>query len=124
MEEQRAEVTVLPVGDGEVRVGINMGMTRDYGRNVWLKPGVYLEVAKPDDIPLEDYVEQMKLYVTALFRDVEDEHLRLAGISRPGKSKLQKAMDSLAAKRSTEEVMDDLTEGARELKSVLDNPYD
>ena len=73
------QVKVLPVGDGPVRVQIGMGFSREIDK-VWIKPSILVEVPKPDDMTLEEYIEMTSEYVIDKLADRLDELCRMNGI--------------------------------------------
>lgn len=74
------QVKVLPVGNGPVRVQIGMGFTREID-GVWIKPNVLVEVPKPGDITLEEYIDMTSEYAIDKLVDCLDDLCEMNGIS-------------------------------------------
>lgn len=79
------EVKVLPVGEGQVRVGIQLGYSREVpNTGIYVKPSIYLEVTKPVDIELDEYVAMIIDHLSPKVKDIERQLMRLAGFAVKG----------------------------------------
>lgn len=81
-DQEAATVTLktLPVGDGVVRLGMQIGVTREYVKGVWLKPSIYLEVEKPQDVALDAYAQMLLEAVASAFVTLEQRNIQLAHV--------------------------------------------
>lgn len=79
------EVKVLPVGEGQVRIGIHMGYSREVpNTGIYVKPSIYLEVPKPLDYELDEYVSMIIEHLSPKLKEIERQLMRLAGFSVKG----------------------------------------
>ncbi len=74
--------TVLPVGDGPVRVAFGMGFSRDV-KGVWLKPSVFMEVPVPDGMDVNEYIDMFfKPHIQYRLYEVFEELMILNGMGK------------------------------------------
>lgn len=67
-DEISKEIKVLPVGDGPVRISVSMGATFVVGSSgTYIKPNWGIEVSKPADIELDEYIKLLNTYAEIKF---------------------------------------------------------
>lgn len=84
-EDNRPEktVTILPTADGNAKVGIGLGITMRAGMtDAYIKPSVFIEVTKPQEYDLNEYIELVSLYAEEKLLDCI---MQLTGIAKGNK---------------------------------------
>lgn len=83
LKKATKKITTLRVGQGEVRVRIEFGISKEVLDGVWIKPRMAMEVSVPKDTPVDIYIEEEFLpYVVQKFKEQIKLSERLAGIVR------------------------------------------